>query len=490
MRCIALGQVWKEYGGNVLFASYCESDVLRSRLNAEGFSYIPIHKPHPHPSDLDSITTFLDNLCATEQRDRILVALDGYHFDSYYQRTIKNKGIRLLCIDDYGHADQYYADVILNQNLSAGISLYPNCSPHTKFFLGPQYVLLRKEFWNWKTWKRDILGVAKKVLVTMGGADPDNVTLKVLKALKEVAIPDMEVVVVLGPANPHKEEIERSLSLFPFKSHLLLSVDNMPELMAWADMAIAAGGSTGWELVFMGLPSILLILAENQLAVSHKLEEAGASINLGWYDKATISMIVKAVESLMKNQEIRKTMSIKGRILVDGNGGSKVLKFLMDSYVKFRQVCEEDCRLVWEWANDSDTRAVSFSTDPISWEDHVRWFAEKMNDAEYVFFIILSFDDEPVGQVRYAVNGREAFISMSIAPKFRGRGYASRSIRMTAEELFRRADVSGIKAHIKPENSRSIQAFTRAGFREDNSTASGRKNNHGLKFFIHRGDVL
>ena len=81
MRCIALGQAWKVNGGNVLFTSYCESDVLQSRLNEEGFSYIPIQKPHPHPSDLDSITALLDNLCATEQRDRIIVALDGYHFD-------------------------------------------------------------------------------------------------------------------------------------------------------------------------------------------------------------------------------------------------------------------------------------------------------------------------------------------------------------------------------------------------------------------------
>ena len=166
-------------------------------------------------------------------------------------------------------------------------------------------------------------------------------------------------------------------------------------------------------------------------------------------------------------------MSTKGRSLVDGNGGSKVVKFLRDSYVTFRQVCEEDCRLVWEWANDPDTRSVSFSTDPISWEDHVRWFAEKMNDPEHVFFILLSFDDEPVGQVRYTVNGREAVISMSIAPKFRGRGYGSQGIRMTVEELFRHEDVDVIRAHIKPENSRSFKAFTRAGFREDNSTVTG-----------------
>jgi len=490
MRCIALGQAWKANGGNVLFASYCESDVLRSRLNEEGFSYIPIQKPHPHPSDLDSITTLLDNLCATEQRDRIIVALDGYHFDGYYQRIIKNKGFRLLCIDDYGHADHYYTDVILNQNLSADISLYPNYSPYTKFLLGPQYVLLRKEFWKWKTWKRDIPGVAKKVLVTMGGADPDNVTLKVLKALKEVAIPDMEVVVVLGPSNPHKDDIEHFLSLFPFKSHLLLSVDNMPEIMAWADVAIAAGGSTSWELAFMGLPSLLIILAENQRAVSHKLEESGTSINLGWHDETKVGTISKVAENIMKNQKAREAMSTKGRSLVDGNGGSEVVKFLRDSHVTFRQVREDDCRLIWKWANDPETRSVSFSTDPISWEHHVRWFAEKLKDPEHVFFILLNLDDEPIGQVRYAVNGKEAAISMSISPKFRGWGYGSQGIRMTDAELFTHVDVDVIRAYIKPENLKSVKAFTRAGFHEENCSVTEIENNHCLMFFIHRDDVL
>ena len=490
MRCIALGQAWKVYGGNVLFTSYCESDVLQSRLNAEGFSYIPIQKPYPHPSDLDSITALLDNLCATEQRDRIIVALDGYHFDGHYQKTIKNKGFRLLCIDDYGHAEHYFADVILNQNLSADISLYPNYSPHTKFLLGPQYVLLRKEFWKWKTWKRDIPDVAKKVLVTMGGADPDNVTLKVLKALKEVAVPDMEIVVVLGPSNPHKDDIEHFLSLFPFKSHLLLSVDNMPELMAWTDVAVAAGGSTSWELAFMGLPSLLIILAENQRAVSHKLEESGTSINLGWHDEAKVVPISKVAENIMKNQKVREAMSTKGRSLVDGNGGSEVVKYLRNSHVTFRQVREEDCRLLWEWANDPETRSVSFSTDPISWEHHVRWFAEKLKDPEHVFFILLNLDDEPIGQVRYAVNGKEAAISMSISPKFRGLGYGSQGIRMTIAELFTHVDVDVIRAHIKPENLKSVKAFTGAGFREDDITAGGSSRNNSIKFSINKDDIL
>ena len=180
--------------------------------------------------------------------------------------TIKLKGFRLLCIDDYGHAAQYCADVILNQNLSADISLYPNCFPNTRFLLGPRYALLRKEFICYKNWPRVIPSVAKKVLVTMGGTDQDNCTLRIVHALNKISIPDLEVAVLLGPANEHKSEIENALKISPFNGKLLVSLDNMAEAMAWADVAIAAGGSTSWELAFMGLPSLLVILAENQRA--------------------------------------------------------------------------------------------------------------------------------------------------------------------------------------------------------------------------------
>ena len=489
MRCIGLGQAWKASGGTVLFATYCESEVLRSRLNAEEFGYIPVHAPHSHPSDLDTITTLLDDLCATEQRDRVFVVLDGYHFDASYQRTIKNKGFRLLCIDDYGHAGQYCADVILNQNLSADTSLYPNCSPYTRFLLGPEYALLRKEFFVWKSWKRDIPVVAKKVLVTMGGADHDNVTLKVVHELRETAIPNMEVAVLLGPANPHRDEIEHALNLAPFRSSLLVSVENIPEIMAWADVAIAAGGSTSWELAFMGLPSLLLILADNQQAICEKLEEAEVSVNLGWHNKTRIGAIAKVAVNVMKDEKARKIMSVKGRSLVDGAGGLEVVKCLKGGYITFREVRKEDCRLVWKWANDPNIRAVSFSADPISWEDHVRWFTAKMNDSAHMFYILLNLNDEPVGQVRFSLNGKEAVISASIAPRFQGNGYGSQGIRLAVAELFTHLDIDVIRAHIKSGNLKSVKAFSRAGFREETGAAVQRESNHSLTFRIHRDDV-
>ena len=132
--------------------------------------------------------------------------------------------------------------------------MYANREAHTRLLLGTRYVLLRREFWPWRGWRREIPAVARKVLVTLGGGDPDNVTLKVIRALAQVEIEGLEAVVVVGPANPHLEELQAAVKDTPHPIRLESNVTNMPELMAWADVAITAGGSTCWETAFMGLP--------------------------------------------------------------------------------------------------------------------------------------------------------------------------------------------------------------------------------------------
>ena len=104
---------------------------------------------------------------------------------------------------------------------------------------------------------------ARKILVTLGGGDPDNITLKVLKALNRLELHDLEVKIIVGPANPHLESLKQELSFANFTSQILTDVKRMPSMMAWADLAISAGGSTCWELCFFGVPTIIIIAAEN-----------------------------------------------------------------------------------------------------------------------------------------------------------------------------------------------------------------------------------
>jgi len=262
MRCLALAQAWQDTGGRVVFLMATEAPAVEARLQSEGMEVI--HLPVQPGSRDDAIQTA--DLARRVGADWVVV--DGYHFGADYQRTIRGLGLHLLFIDDHGHADHYSADLVLNQNIHAHEGIYKNREPYTRLLLGTRYVLLRREFLKWRGWKREIPEVARKVLVTMGGSDPDNVTLKVIQALQQVDVDGLETIVVVGGGNPHYEELQSSVQESRFPVLLESNVTNMPELMAWADVAVSAGGSTSWELAFMGVPALVLILANNQRSIA------------------------------------------------------------------------------------------------------------------------------------------------------------------------------------------------------------------------------
>jgi len=170
--------------------------------------------------------------------------------------------------------------------------------------------------------------VARKVLVTMGGSDPDNVTLKVIQALQQVDLDGLEAIVVVGGSNPHYEELQSAVQDARSSIRLESNVTNMPELMAWADVAISAGGSTCWEIAFMGLPSLVLVLSENQQRIATGLDQAGVVLNVGWYTEASIVQVTKTLVALLEDRGLRWRMGQQGRELVDGLGSGRTVKFL------------------------------------------------------------------------------------------------------------------------------------------------------------------
>jgi len=143
--------------------------------------------------------------------------------------------------------------------------------------------------------------------------------------------------------------------------------------------------------------------------------------------------------------------------------------------LKLRQVSAEDCRIVWEWANDPEVRAVSFSPEAIPYKDHLAWFQSKLHDPGCCCYIDENRAHEPVGEVRYEREGAGAIISISLDRKFRGKGYGSSLIRLASLEFFEVSDVEVIHAYIKEGNEAAIGAFKKAGF---NSIGITRKNEH------------
>jgi len=460
MRCLALAQAWQDAGGRAIFVTAMEAPGLQRRLNLEGLEVLPLAAP-PGSAD-DAIQT--RNLA--QKREASWIVVDGYHFGANYRRILKGSGLGLLLVDDHGYADHYDADMILNQNIHAHEGLYVNREPYARLLLGTRYVLLRREFLKWRDWKRRVSEAARNVLITLGGADPANVTLQVIQALPQVKREGLEVIAVVGASNPHYRELESFVRESQLPVRLKSNPMDMPELMAWADVAISAGGSTCWEMAFMGLPSIILILADHQRPIAEQLDKRGVAINLGWHETVSSAHIRQAITSLLVAEKSRVEMARRGKELVDGEGCARVLMGVQGRKLRLRPVREEEGRLLWEWANDPEVRAASFSTGPISWDEHARWFAGKLHNPTCHMLLALDPQDRPVGQVRFDMSkDGEAEIGVSIDKSKRGLGYGSYLIDLAVEEIFRTTSARAVHAFIKPGNKSSLRAFEKAKFK-------------------------
>lgn len=137
-----------------------------------------------------------------------------------------------------------------------------------------------------------------------------------------------------------------------------------------------------------------------------------------------------------------------------------------DIMLRLRQAHKADCRLLWEWANDPNVRASAFSSEPIPWEGHVKWFYQKLKDQKCLIFIALNACNTPVGQVRFdTTDQKEAKIDVSIQPQSRGSGYGQQMLRLAIEKLVALSPIRTIHAFIKPDNKASIGAFEKTGFK-------------------------
>ena len=315
MRCLALAQAFRRTGGRAIFAQAETTPALEQRLRREQCEIVPLETVRGSAADADRTVKL-----AREYGAKWVVA-DGYCFDADWQRQIRDAGLRLLVIDDYGQATHYHADVVLNQNLSAEASLYSSCDPDTRLLLGPRYALLRQEFLAADRPVRDFARPARRVLVTLGGSDPDCITAQVITALKTV--PGIEAVVVIGGSNPHFQALQAMLA-DDSPIRLVVDVANMPDLMAWADVAVTAAGSTSWELAAMGLPALQLILAENQKAIAEALHREGVTVNMGDFHEVKAETIAAHLGALLDDAPRRGAMSARGIRLVDGHGASRV----------------------------------------------------------------------------------------------------------------------------------------------------------------------
>jgi UDP-2,4-diacetamido-2,4,6-trideoxy-beta-L-altropyranose hydrolase len=255
--------------------------------------------------------------------DVALVVADHYGLDASWFEAIHARfpaAIR-MAVDDL--ADRPLpVELVLNQNLGAADGAYAALVPAgSRVLAGPSFALLRPEFAALRARGRVRDGRIERILVSFGGADPPDVTGRAVVGLDGIGVP---VDVVVGAAYPH---LARLRSIMADQPTTTLHVDtaSIAELMDHADLAVGAAGTASWERCSLGLPAVIVRLADNQRDVTAALVAAGAAQSLGWHATITAADVAQAVRALRSEPERVAAMSVAAAAVTDGLGAGRVV---------------------------------------------------------------------------------------------------------------------------------------------------------------------
>ena len=246
--------------------------------------------------------------------------VDHYGIDDRWESLVRTGMSKLMVIDDLADR-KHMADLLLDQNVYPNMERrYDGLVPQACLrLLGPLYALVRPEFLEIRrpAWKPPEPG-RERLLVFLGGADAQDQTSKVLRALNSFADGQRFIDVVIGSANPHRAAVvQLCAAMQGVRVHQ--QTQDMAVLMSGAHLAIGGGGTTTWERCLLGLPSITLVMAQNQRAATEAVAAAGATINLGWFEGVREEAIQQTVLKCFKNPTAMKAMSKAALGLMGGN---------------------------------------------------------------------------------------------------------------------------------------------------------------------------
>lgn len=259
--------------------------------------------------------------------------VDHYALDARWEQAVRPLCRKLMVIDDL--VDRPHdCDLLLDQSLSRDAGDYSPLVPDGCTVLaGAHYALLRPEFADLRkdSLRRRINPQLKHLLITMGGVDQADATGKVLEALLECSLPaDMRITVVMGPHAPWLERVQLLAKQMPQVTQVKVNVNNIAELMVESDFAIGAAGTTSWERCCMGLPMLIVVLAENQRNVGAALEQSGSTLLLDSVD--TIPHALQSMLSMLVTTDALNQLSQKSRLVTDGQGVSRVLNAMSEHH--------------------------------------------------------------------------------------------------------------------------------------------------------------
>lgn len=471
MRCLTLADNVRAHGGTARFICRQYQGNLIPSIKALG------HEVHALPEGQEDVpyAEWLDPEWARDAEQTMAaladqpapadwLIVDSYSLRAPWERKVRASAERVMAIDDLGNRD-HDCDVVLDQNFHTDPhARYAKlCPPSCLRLLGPRYALLRPEFRAKRTVAKERDGSVRSIAIFLGSSDPNNLTARVIDAIAPVVPTGVRIDVVVGSVSRHRQ-ILGSLGARSEQIKAHTGDQDMASLYAAADLAIGAAGTSTWERCCLGLPSIVIAIAQNQEPSAAELGTDGRIVYLGTSAEATRARIAEATKALLENPVHVKHLSLACAELVDGKGAERVTLALDTETISLRKARADDRDSIYEWRNAEQTRRFSRQPDPIRREDHEQWFSSLLNDSSRVM-LIGELAGQAVGVVRYDSTGSQCTVSIYLVPGKNGRGYGARLLLAGHEWLRRhRPHIQAVVADVLPQNRPSAEAFRQAGY--------------------------
>jgi UDP-2,4-diacetamido-2,4,6-trideoxy-beta-L-altropyranose hydrolase len=475
MRCLTLANALSKESATITFVTSAMPDALSRRIKSFGHHLVRIpaspelKRPtgkweEPPLSSAAQLADAEETAAAIEHGDWVVV--DHYLLDARWHSAARDFADSVLVIDDLANRS-YDCDVLLDQTFGRPVGDYRDQVPSgAKVLTGSAYALLRPEFALERPAaleRRQAIGPVGRILISMGTTDPGGVTARIVESVMNSA-PDCALDVVLGLEAPSLEPVRKFADRHPSVS---IHVDStrMADLIRDADIAIGAAGTTSWERCCLGLPSIALVMADNQRLGAAALDAAEAAVAIDHE-----SEIAPALDKLRKDPALVARMSAAAFAIVDGQGASRARDVMLgrDSRVRrepaLRPARTDDSRNVWLWRNDFSTRSLSQASEPILWQDHQAWWQATLESADR-HLLIAQMGDTPVAVLRFDRVAEGGFeVSINLAPSARNSGLGGLILAEACGTFQKDHSSVPLWAMIHRDNRASRRIFEKMGF--------------------------
>jgi len=469
MRCLTLANHLAETSFEVTFILSSHSAQSVHLIEKNGFEFFIIECDVVDlimsgnellPWNWQDDATRTSRIIRQAVRDQnVLLIVDHYQLDAKWEHALRPLVSKLVIIDDLANRE-HDCDILIDSN-SVLATRYTGLVPaHCHQLLGQTYAMIRADVTHLRKDEFEIREEIKTIIVFMGGGDFNNSTLVVVDMLKSLVSTGVYIQIVVGRLNPHLSLLRQAVGgLKQFE--IVIEPDNYHLLLALSDVAIGAGGVAVSERCCIGVPSLIITIADNQIIGVKELSTLGAVLQAGDIRDAGFATTFEQCFRLIQNKQKRHELSVFARNVFDGLGARRVVaRIERDTRsVHLRQAIFADVELLFEWRNHPLVRQVPGQSQPLGFDDHRTWLSTTLSCQKSMVLIVM-LGDRPVGTVRHHIEGDVSEVSVIVDPLYRGLGLATYALVASETSILDRwAGLKEIKATVANNNLASRHVF-------------------------------